>query len=294
MSRFDHARRAALMQDLLGLLLGRASDLLPFDEVREGLRLRSLVDRGVQEVPLDRIVGSVGREREFTRAFLPRDESLRKRWEDVTDLAEGPEGTPPVELYKVGEAYFVVDGHHRVSVQRSLRAPAIEARVKEFPTPVSLAPEATIEDVLLKRGLAEFLETTGLVPAHPDEFRTTIPNGYERLVDHINTHRWFRGVDLHREFTPEEAITSWLDIVYRPMVDLIRRSGILEDFPGYTETDLYLYVMQHLHRLRERYGAEAVPPERAMAHFAEHHRERRRPGGGISAWLRRLRGKDKE
>lgn len=283
MSRFDAARRAALMQDLVGLVLGRSSDLLPFNDVREGLRLRSLVDRGVQEVPLGKTVGTVGREREFTRAFLPRAESLRKRWEDVTDLAEGPEGFPPVELYKVGEAYFVVDGHHRVSVQRSLGASTIEARVKEFPTPVSLAPNETMEDVLLKRGLAEFLEATRLVPARPDEFRTTIPNGYESLLDHINTHRWFRGIELHREFTPEEAVASWRDSVYRPMVDLIRRSGILQDFPGYTETDLYLYVMNHLHHLRGRYGTEAVAPEGAVEHFAAGRRRRR-----LRPWIQRL------
>jgi hypothetical protein len=285
MGRFDAARRAALMQDLLGVVLGRSSDLLPFDEVREGLRLRSLVDRGVQEVPLAKTVGTLGREREFTRAFLPREESLRKRWEDVKSLAEGPEGFPPVELYKVGEAYFVVDGHHRVSVQRSLGASTIEARVKEFPTPVPLAPDETIEDVLLKRGLAEFLEATRLVPASPDEFRTTIPNGYESLLDHINTHRWYLGCERQREATPEEAIESWRDGVYRPMVDHIRTSGILKDFPGYTETDLYLYVMNHLHHLRNRYGREAVAPEGAVAHFAA-----RRRRGRLRPWIKRLLG----
>jgi hypothetical protein len=143
------------------------------------------------------------------------------------------------------------------------------------------------------RGLAEFFEATGPVPANPDEFRTTIPNGYERLLDHINTHRWLRGIDLHREFMREAAVASWRGIVYRPMVDLIRRSGILEDFPGCTETDLYLYVMNHLHHLRKRYGAEAVPPERAVAHFAERHRERRR-AGRLGQWLRRLRGRRDE
>jgi hypothetical protein len=157
---------------------------------------------------------------------------------------------------------------------------------------VPLGPDETIEEVLIKRGLAEFLEATGLVPANPDEFRTTTPNGYELLLDHINTHRWFRGIDLRREFTREEAIASWRDTVYRPMAELIRPSGILEDFPGCTETDLYLYVINHLHGLRKRYGAEAVPPERAMANFAERHRERRR-AGRLGQWLQRLReGKD--
>jgi hypothetical protein len=118
---FDAARRTALMQDLLAAARGRPADLLPFADVKEKLRLTSLVDRGVQEVPLSRIVGTLGRAKEFNRAFLPRDEALRERWDDVRDLAEGPHGFPPVELYRVGNVDFVVDGHHRVSVARSRR-----------------------------------------------------------------------------------------------------------------------------------------------------------------------------
>src|SRR3990172_1106128 len=101
MPTFDEARRNALMADLLSLVQGRPSDLLPFEQVRERLGLKQLVDRGVQEVPLDKIVGSVGREHAFNRAFLPREESLRKRWEELKDVAEGPAGFPPVDLYLV-------------------------------------------------------------------------------------------------------------------------------------------------------------------------------------------------
>lgn len=92
------------------------------------------------------------------------------RWEDVKDLAEGASGFPAVELYQVGDAYFAVDGHHRISVARSLGAPSIEAHVLEFLTPVPLGADASPEDVLQKEGLADFLETTGLVPSSPDEF----------------------------------------------------------------------------------------------------------------------------
>jgi len=84
----------------------------------------------------------VQREREFNRAFLPREEKLRERWEDLEELALGARGFPPVELYRVGDVDFVVDGHHRV---------------KEFVTDVPLDPGASIEDVILKEGLARFL-----------------------------------------------------------------------------------------------------------------------------------------
>ncbi|HEX9148638.1 MAG TPA: hypothetical protein VF958_05685, partial [Thermoanaerobaculia bacterium] len=243
MTRFDVARRTALVQDLLAQARGRPTDLLPFDAVREKFRLRRLVDRGIQEVPLERIAGTVQREREFNRAFLPRDESLRDRWQEIEGLAEGAKGFPPVELYRVGETDFVVDGHHRVSVARSLGASTIEAHVKEFETAVPLDPTSSIEDVVLKEGLSDFLETTGLSPERPDEFRTTEANGYERLIDHINVHRHFRGVNERREIPWPEAVRSWRDTVYRPMIERIETSGVLEEFPGRTPTDLYLFTM---------------------------------------------------
>ena len=140
MSEFDASRRRALVSDLLARLAGQPVDLLPFEEVRERLRLRHLVDRGRREVPLDRIVGSVGRAHEFNRFLLPRQEASRDRWQRIEQLAEGPVGFAPIDLYQVGGSFFVVDGHHRVSVARALGAPAIEGWVQEFLTPLTLAP----------------------------------------------------------------------------------------------------------------------------------------------------------
>jgi|WetSurMetagenome_2_1015567.scaffolds.fasta_scaffold130480_1 hypothetical protein len=267
MSRFDSARRAALMADLLRPLRGQPADLLRFEEVRERLRLRTFVDRGRREVPLDAIVGSLGRAREFSRAFLPRDESLRERWERVEDLAEGPEGLDAVELYQVGDAYFVVDGHHRVSVARQMGAATIEAHVTEYLSPVRLEPDASIEEVILDGALADFLGVTGLDPADAEEYRVSEAGGYQRLLDHITVHRYFRGIDLGREFAWAEAVASWRDLVFLPTVATIRESGVLADFPGRTAADLYLFTMDHLHFLRERYGSREIEPEVAVRHF---------------------------
>ncbi len=240
---------------------------MPFEEVREHLRLKRVVDRGTQDVPISEIVGTLGREREFNRAFLPREESLRERWEDIKDLAEGLAGFPAVELYRVGDVYFVVDGHHRVSVAKAIGAETIEARVKEFLTSIPLPKDASLKDILLKEGLADFLDATSLVPESPDEFRVTEPGGYEKLLEHIGTHRYFRGLETGRPVELEEAVRSWRDSVFRPMVAVIHKSGVLDEFPGRTEADLYLFTMDHLHHLRERYGKAAVPPERAVRHF---------------------------
>jgi len=287
MVTFDEARRAAVIQDLLRVLRGKPIGLLPFDAVREGLRLEHIVDHGVREVPLERIVGTLGkeREREFNRAFLPRDEKVRPRWLGVRRMVEGPEGFPRVELYQVGDVYFVVDGHHRVSVQRSLGAPTIEAWVKEFVTRVPLDPDASVEEVLAQRGFAEFLHVTGLAPERPDDFRLSDPQAYERLLEHIHVHRHHLGNEAQRLIPWEEAVQSWRDTVYRPMVETVRRHAVLEAFPGGTEADLYLYTMDHLHHLRERYG-RAVPPDRAAEEVQRALRSRRSWRERMRVWFR--------
>jgi len=283
MATFDEARRAAVIGDLLRVLQGRPVDLLPFDAVREGLRLKHIVDRGVQEVPVDRIVGTLGkeREREFNRAFLPRDERVRPRWLGVRRMVESAEGFQRVELYQVGKVYFVVDGHHRVSVLRALRAPTIEAWVKEFVTPLPLDPDASVEEVLAQRGYAEFLEVTGLAPEHPDDFRLSDPQGYERLLEHVHVHRHHLGNEAQSHIPWDRAVASWRDTVYRPMVETIRGHSLLEAFPGSTEADLYLYTMDHLHHLRERYGRQ-VSPDRAAEEVERTLRARR-------TWRKRMR-----
>lgn len=241
---FDDARRHALTVDLMRTLRGQPRDLLPFDEVRHKLRLRHTIDRGTEEVPIDRIVGSLGRDRDFNRLFFPRRPSLRRRWENIRKLAGGMRGFPSVELYKVGEAYFVLDGHHRVSVARFLGAPTIEASVREFVTDIPIESEDSIEAVALRRGRADFLEATGL------DVEATEVDAYERLLDHISVHAWYQ------QKPWPEAVESWRANVYEPTLDVIRKSGVMEQFPGRTESDLYLYAMDHLYFLRER-GANA-------------------------------------
>jgi hypothetical protein len=266
------------MGDLVDHVRGRRGHLLPFDQVRDRLHLRTLVDRGIQDVPVDHIVGTLGRAREFNRAFLPKREALRERWTEVARVAESMEGFPPIETYKVGTVHFVVDGHHRVSVARRLGAPSIEARVREFLTPVTLSPDDDVDSVLGKAMRADFLDVTGLRPDPENEFDLTQPAGYERLLEHIQVHGYFRGAAEERDLPWDEEVGSWRDQVFRPMVAIIRRSGIMAAFPGRTEADLYLFTMNHLHRLREQYGDDRVGPETAVRHL-----RRSRP-----SWRRRL------
>lgn len=267
MSEFDAARAEAVMSQLLRYVRRRPTKLLSLDELKGPLRLRSLIDRGVQEIPLEKIVGTLGRAREFNRAFLPRLDASRERWTRIEQLAKGAVGFPPIDVYQVGEIYFVVDGHHRVSVARQLEAPTIEANVREFVTQVEVTVDDDVEAILLKSGRADFLDATGLAAGGPDDYRLTSAAGYERLLEHIVVHRYFRGLDLDREFGWDEAVASWRDLVYRPVVRVVQESGIMEYFPGRTEADLYLFTMDHLQHLKEQYGDRDVAAPAAVRHL---------------------------
>ena len=268
---FDRSRRKAFFQTILSLIKSKSIDLLPFEEVREQLWLRNLQYRGLQEVPLDQIVGSVGRYRDFTRTFLPRSDGLRERWASVEDrVKEG--GLPPVELYKVGDAYFVRDGNHRVSVARAQNVPDIEAFIWEYPSLVPLSPGDDLDDLLIKRGYVTFLEKTHLNALRPDQqIEFTAPGRYRDLLEHITVHRYYLGQENNRKIPNEEAVTSWYDNIYQPIIRAIRKQGILKQFPGRTEADLYIWVSRWQHELSKRYG-KLISAEEAVDDFAERDR----------------------
>jgi nucleotide-binding universal stress UspA family protein len=175
---------------------------------------------------------------------------------------------PPIQVYQIGDAYFVLDGNHRVSVARQLGAPCIQAYVTEVRTKVPLSPDTQPDDLILKAEYAEFLGHTRL-----DEFRpgadlsVTAPGQYQVLEEHIEVHRYFMGLEQEREIPYGEAVGHWYDEVYEPVVQVIRERGILRDFPGRTETDLYLWVSEHRAELEQKLGWE-VDTEAAAADLA--------------------------
>lgn len=265
---FDDARRKAFVQKILAFVTHQSLDLLPFEQVREQLRLRDFHFRGLQEVPLDQIVGSVGRYQDFTRTFLPRSDGLRERWAAVEDrVKEG--GLPPVELYKVGEIFFVRDGNHRVSVARAQDVPDIEAFVWEYPSLVPLSPDDDLDDLLIKKGYVTFLEKTQLKKLRPNQnIALTAPGRYRDLLEHIAVHRYYLGQEEVREVSNEEAVSSWYDKVYLPIICAIHKQEILKQFPERTEADLYIWVSRWQHELSQRYG-KLISVEEAVDNFAE-------------------------
>jgi hypothetical protein len=261
-----------MLQELLAVLTHAPINLLSFREVREKLHLQGGAYRGLQDIPLDKIVGSVGRYQDFTRTFLPRTHADRQRWARVKALMEGMTGLPPIEVFQVGDVYFVKDGNHRVSVARDLGAKTIQAHVTEVKSPVPLDASVTAEDLIIKADYADFLERTHLDELRPEQcIEFTVPGRYQDLLAHIGAHQHYLEQRLGQPVPWAEAVTGWYDNVYLPLVRLIREKGLLKEFPHRTEADLYAWVIRYEEELRQLYDGDDVDDEAAVEDFAEHH-----------------------
>lgn len=286
-NEFERARRQAEIDRLGAWLRGRDDRLLPFDTIRRNLRQQSPLYRGIHQVALDEIVGSVGRYDEMTRQFLPLNDSLKNRWVKMVELAQ-TEGWPPVELYKVGNVYFVRDGNHRVSAARQLKFPSIEAHVWEYPDDIAIGPKDSLDEVLNRFRERVFLEKTGLNQRYPDyDIRFTAGGRYPELQAQIEDLRQKLELIDEREVSFEEAADAWYEVVYLPSVQIIRESGLLSAFPGRTEADLFAWMSLHRDRLSEEYGE--YEDLAALAHSLMN-TYRERPIARMSRRVRRLLG----
>ncbi len=270
MDNFFRAHGRAIRQDLLAKLSGKPNDLLPFQVLVDVLQAYEQMPRPKTEmIPLDRIVGSVGRYKDFTRDFLPRSPSMAERWARVEEAMESMEGVPPIEVYKLGDVYFVADGNHRVSVARASGLDAIEAHVTEIPVPpgLDLTPGDSLDQAIMKAERARFLAETQL-DRHitPLDIYFTRPGGFKRLLEHVRIHQRLlskKQADGHPVTLPQAALDWYLN-VYRPIIETIRQRQLLRRFPGRTAADLYVWIWGYIMEAYRSMG-ERVPPEEAAA-----------------------------
>jgi uncharacterized protein DUF4032 len=282
---FDRARRKAFFNELETIFRGKPSALVSFEEVERILPLQGQYYRGVQHVPISSVVGSVNRYRDFDREFLPVQSHTRPRWESV-DIANMTDvNLPPVQLYKVDNVYFVKDGNHRISVAREKGVDFIDAEVIECPTTVPVTHIGDQQDLLRLAEYARFLEQTRLDKLRDNvciEF--TSLGRYDVLLEHISAHRWYMGIEQKRPIEWEEAVLDWYDNIYMPLVNAIRDTHILDHFPGHTEGDLYLWIMDHRWYLTQNTGEDVGPITATLSYDASYTRWTRK----IMRFMRRL------
>ena len=253
--QFEEARRRARLDQVSARLTGRDTRMVPFDLVRRQLRQQSALYRGVEQIPLNQIVGSVGRYTELTRHFLPLSDDMRERWMRVTSLAMNQQGWPPIDLVKVSNVYFVKDGNHRVSAAQQLGFTTIEAHVWEYPETVQIEPENNLDEILIRFGEQAFMETTGLDQMFSDHgIRFTTAGRYTELRAQIADLQQKLAIIDERDVPYAEAVAAWYEMIYLPTVQIIRDSNLLDAFPGRTAADLFVWMSLMRQPLQEAYG----------------------------------------
>ena len=249
-SDFLRARRHATLSSLARWVRhdpDSVNESLSFTEVIDALGRRGERSLGVQVIPIDCIVGSVDKVRDFDRRFRPRSGRSRERWEKIARKSRTGEAFPPIDVYKLGELYFVRDGHHRVSVSRALGFRDIEAVVTEIDTVISTEGLGSRRDLDGKNWGLRFLQRVPLTGRRRAAVECSDPADYHKLAEMVEA--WACRL-MHHEgayFDKPTMARRWYDEEYSPVLEMIDEAGVR----GSDETggDAYLRVAGERYRL---------------------------------------------
>ena len=265
--------------------------LLSLKDVKEILKPKNETYRRMQTVPINLIVGSEGRYRDFNKYFLPRADHLRQRWERV-DIARLKDIVlPPIQLYEIGGVYFVRDGNHRVSVARSQGMELIDAEVTSLSSEIPISPSMTQDELRValiayeKKIFYEktdFLRLTGCA-----DLDFSAAGRYDVIYSHILVHKYYLNEEAEGEIPFSDALVSWYNGVYKPVTAIIQEERLYTHFPGRTSGDLYVWIVKHWDFLKKKYGLSFSLRDAARDFSLKHGASRKGP----LAFLARLVGR---
>ncbi|MDJ0961627.1 MAG: hypothetical protein QNJ88_13295 [Acidimicrobiia bacterium] len=222
----------------------KGSDLIPLNEVRKRLLLFREEYVGIRAIDVDTIVGSVDRSNQFDRSFRPHLAVDRERARQIS-LAFPSGNFPPIKVYRVGDAFFIRDGHMRVAAAREMGVEFIDAEITELETDDTIPTDVEMIDVIHLEQHRRLLAETELAAVYPDaDLRTTRPVGYGKLRESIASHG-YRLIQERGELVSRRDVAGdWYERVYQPSVEALRQAGITESLSGSTEADLFLWLEQ--------------------------------------------------
>ena len=274
---FTRARRARLLSDVARRLRGEPDDvamILPFEEVVDALGVVGREDAGLQVVPLDAIVGTVDRAADFDRGVRPTSPRLRSRWERIAAAQRRGESLPPISLYRVGDLFFVRDGHHRVSVAKSLGREDIDAYVVEIQTRVRLGRDLRVGDLPLKDHERLFRERVPLGRDERARISVSDPWAFGKLAEAVEAWGFRAMQDRGSYMDRREVAHVWFTSEYLPVVEMLSAGGLIER--DETETDAYLRISAMRYKaLRTHEWSDEVLEE--LRRREDRSKRRRRP-----------------
>ena len=246
---FIKARRRQVLTRLSYRLRREPDDvnlILPFDDVISALGRRGEQRLGLKTIKLDTIVGTVDSRRDFDRHFRPTSGRVRERWERLALAQRRGETIPPVDVYRVGDLHFVIDGHHRVSVAIATGQKTIDAYVTEVVTAVPASGIRGRADLVMKDGERLF---RARVPLPAQAFAKIIfadPWSYAELSEAVEA--WgCRCMQAERQFIDREHVARrWWAEEYQPVLRMLRAADMIGTR---TEAEAYLRVARERYRL---------------------------------------------
>ncbi len=247
-STFERARRRNAYRSLLRGLRGRdgSSELLELGEAERRLRPFSRSYEGIRSIPLAQIVGTDSRIGDFDREFLPQRRELGERWRRV-ERAFAQGDFAPIVVNRLGDAYFVVDGHHRVAIARQQGRETIDAEVTELRALWHLKPDADANELIHAEQHRIFMEESGLANVAPGAcIAFTRPSGYAELLENVQVHGYRLMMGHGRALAPSEIAADWYENVYLSALEIFRREGLE---PRATDGDLFLCVYERRREL---------------------------------------------
>ena len=259
-SDFARARNKALFNEIQHLLSPEEAAMISFGEVRKVIKPQSETYIGMKVIPIDKIVGSEGRYKDFDNQFFPKRSIIRERWEHVDEAVIKDIVLPPIKVYELGGLYFVRDGNHRVSVAKAKGVEFIDAEVVSLQTEIKLSPARTL-DGMMKQIIAYekrnfYFETNfgDITDYWVLDFSTA--GQYDVIYNHILTHKYFINQKQTEEIPMEDAILSWFNNVYLPVVTTIEKYKIMKYFKKNTISDLYVWIIRFYDELKKKFGNE--------------------------------------
>ncbi|MBN1897427.1 MAG: transcriptional regulator [Spirochaetes bacterium] len=250
---FDLARFKAFLDKIFSLIKKDKNELLSFEIVKQYLMPYNQSYVGVKSIPIKDIIGSEGRYRDFNKNFLPLGSSTRGRWVNIGKAHYKEIELPPIQVYKIGDLYFVKDGNHRVSVAKEKGMKYIDAEIIELKTKIPLKKEMNYNDLILKFEQTKFYESTKLKEMAPQADITLTKAGrYDILIEQIKAHHYLLNTLSLKQLKWEEAVKSWYNTVYMPIIKTIRDLKIMQSFPKNTESDLYIWLINYWNYLQEK------------------------------------------
>lgn len=255
---FSKARNKAWINEMQHVMHPDKKRLLSFNDVKKILKPKNEVYIGLKTVPIKKIVGSEGRYNDFDNHFLPRSDELKQRWVNVDQAHLSDIVLPPIQLYELGGLYFVRDGNHRVSVAKTQGVEFIDAEVISLQSEVQLPPDVRLDTLLAaviryeKRVFYNETHFGDLTDYWDLDF--TEAGRYDVIYNHILVHKYYINEQQHTEIDFSDALISWFQTVYLPVIAVIDKYKLLFNFKDRTKSDIYVWIVKHWDRLKQKNG----------------------------------------